>query len=119
MKSHKDLVVWQESMLLVKSVYEITKSFPPEERLTLASQLRRSAISVPSNIAEGAGRNSRKEWIRFLYIAQGSLAELETQIKIAEMLGYTNSLEDIEKKIIHIRIMIAKLISSLNASSPS
>lgn len=113
MKSHKDLKVWQESMLLVRDVYDLTNNFPSDEKLTLTSQLRRCAISVPSNIAEGAGRKSHKEWMRFLYIALGSLAELDTQLEIALMLRYTDDIKNIEQRVIFIRIMISKLTTSL------
>jgi four helix bundle protein len=75
-------------MALVRAVYEITREFPAEETYGLASQLRRAAVSVPSNLAEGAGRDGRKEFLRFLSIARGSLSELETQLLIAVDLGY-------------------------------
>lgn len=86
MKSHKDLEVWKRSVELVKTIYEITKSFPKEELYGLTNQMRRSAISIPSNIAEGAARNHNKEFIQFLYITLGSIAELETQIIISKKL---------------------------------
>jgi four helix bundle protein len=86
--SCKDLVVWQKSMTLVKAVYLATQSFPDTERYGLTAQIRRSAISIPSNIAEGQARDSSAEFHRFLSIAYGSLAELETQMLIAESLGY-------------------------------
>lgn len=104
-------------MFLVKDVYEITNSFPADERFTLGQQMRRSAISIPSNIAEGAGRRGNKEWTRFLYIALGSLSELETQIEIAKMLGYINDNKIIIEKITFIRIMTTKLIASLDAKA--
>jgi four helix bundle protein len=83
MKTHKDLKVWQESIRLVTTIYDKTKSFPKDEIFSLTSQIRRCAISIPSNIAEGAARESNKEFIRFLYIAQGSISELDTQLLIA------------------------------------
>lgn len=76
--THKDLNVWKESIQLVIDVYEITQKLPSEEKYGLISQIRRSAVSVPSNISEGVGRSSTKEFIRFLDIANGSLSELET-----------------------------------------
>lgn len=113
-KSHKDLKVWQESMFLVKDIYEITNSLPADERFTLGQQMRRCAISIPSNIAEGAGRRGNKEWTRFLYISLGSLSELETQIDIAKMLGYIDDDKIIIERITFIRVMVTKLIVSLN-----
>jgi four helix bundle protein len=79
-KTHGDLDVWKNGIELVKKIYILTKDFPKEEIYTLTSQIRRLAISIPSNIAEGAARNSKKEFIQFLYIALGSAAELETQL---------------------------------------
>ncbi len=114
-KSHKDLKVWQESMDLVIEVYDLSKSFPKEEQFGLTSQIRRSCISIPSNIAEGAGRKGRKEFTRFLYIALGSLAEVETQLEIAYRLNYSTTNTAVNEKIIYIRRMLTKLIKSLNA----
>ena len=85
---HKDLEVWKKSMELVVKVYKITGSFPEKEKFSLVSQICRSAISIPSNIAEGCARNSDKETLRFIDIALGSSAELETQLLIAESLGF-------------------------------
>jgi four helix bundle protein len=79
MKTHKDLEVWKNSIKLVTTIYTVTKSYPKEELFGLTNQMRRSAVSIPSNIAEGAARNSKKEFIQFLHIARGNLAELETQ----------------------------------------
>ena len=112
-KSHKDLKVWQESMNLVIEVYEVSKSFPNHEVYGLVSQVRRAAVSIPSNIAEGAGRRGEKEFIRFLYIALGSLSEVETQLEIALRLNYIKDLEKINKSIYFIRKMLANLIKSL------
>ena len=82
-KSYKELVVWQKSMALVTAVYQISSKFPQSELFGITNQMRRSAISIPSNIAEGFGRNSSQDYLRFLYIARGSLYEMETQIQIA------------------------------------
>lgn len=87
-RKHHDLHVWQEAMDLVQDVYRVTALFPKSEVYALTSQMRRAAVSVPSNIAEGAARNSSKEFYHFLSIARGSLSELETQIQIAQRLGY-------------------------------
>lgn len=87
-KSYKDLVVWQKAMKLVTDVYAATKKFPKDEAFGLSSQARRAAVSIPSNIAEGQARLSEKEFRYFLGNARGSLMELETQIQVAENLGY-------------------------------
>lgn len=86
--SYRKLVVWQKSMELVKLIYDVTRKFPKEEIFGLTAQMRRSAVSVPSNIAEGSQRNSAKEFINFILIAKASLAELETQILVAKDQGY-------------------------------
>ncbi|MDV3951476.1 four helix bundle protein [Elizabethkingia anophelis] len=118
-KSHKDLKVWQESMDLVTDIYELVKNFPAEEKYNLTSQIKRSSVSIPSNIAEGAGRKSNLEFIQFLNIASGSLSELETQLEIAIRLKFITENEELFKKIIFIRIMITNLKKSLsNKPSP-
>ena len=97
---HKDLDIWKLGIELVEKIYKVTKKFPESERFGLISQMQRAAISYPSNIAEGAARNSIKEYIRFLYISLGSLAELETQVIIASRLEFMDEKEvseDIEK----------------------
>jgi len=87
-KPHKKLDVWRLAMDLVIDVYKVTEGFPKEEKFSLTDQIRRSVISIPSNIAEGAARNTRKEFINFLHIAQSSLSELDTQMELARRLGY-------------------------------
>lgn len=100
-------------MSLVKMIYDLTKTFPDSERFGLVSQLKRSAVSIPSNIAEGAARRGTKEFINFLYISLGSLSELETQLEIALDLGYYKR-NDFEMSIVtEIRRMIQGLIRSL------
>lgn len=92
-KDFKDLIVWQRAMELVTEVYRLVKKLPNEERFALSDQIRRSAISIPSNIAEGQGRNSTKEFIHFLSIAKGSKAELETQLLLCVKVNYLTNLE--------------------------
>jgi four helix bundle protein len=87
-RNYTDLLAWQKAMDLIESVYKVAKEFPKEELFGLTSQLRRAAISIPSNIAEGQGRNSRGDFRRYLSIAHGSIRELETHIHIATRLGY-------------------------------
>ncbi|MDD4287152.1 MAG: four helix bundle protein [Candidatus Peribacteraceae bacterium] len=98
--SYRKLKVWEKAMELVKIVYELTSTFPKEEQYGLVSQMRRSAISLPSNIAEGSQRTSNKEFANFILIAKGSLAELETQVLTAQMLRYgsENHIEDILRR---------------------
>jgi four helix bundle protein len=95
--NHKDLDVWKESMLFAKGVYLITNTFPKEELYGITSQIRRSVVSVPSNIAEGAARSSDKEFIHFLYISLGSLTEAETQLILSYDLGFVNNLDILPK----------------------
>ncbi|MGA7837787.1 MAG: four helix bundle protein [Ignavibacteriaceae bacterium] len=90
LRTHRDLKVWSKSIKLVTSIYQLTKRFPKEELYCLTSQIRRSAISIPSNIAEGAARSSVKEFRNFLSISLGSASELETQIVISNNLNYLN-----------------------------
>ena len=87
-RKHENLEVWQDAMELVVQIYKHTASFPPTERYGLVSQMQRASVSIPSNIAEGAARGSTKDYLRFLAMARGSLAELETQVKIAHRLGF-------------------------------
>jgi len=88
MKTYRELIVWQKSIKLVTLIYQITKNFPDIEKFGLTSQIQRCAISIPSNIAEGYGRNSLNDYIRFLNISNGSLYELQTQVEIAYNLKY-------------------------------
>ncbi len=93
MKTFRDLFIWQKAMTLVTNTYQITQKFPKEELFGLTSQIRRSAISLPSNIAEGYGRESNKEFSRFINIAISSLFEFQTQIEIAKNINYLNENE--------------------------
>lgn len=112
MKTHKDLNVWKDSMLLVTLIYEKTKSFPKDELFSLTSQIRRCAVSIPSNIAEGAARESNKEFLRFLFISQGSISELDTQLLIANNLNFLSKDDYVElaEKLGLISKMLAGLI---------
>ena len=92
MQSHRDLIVWQKGMQLVESAYQISKLLPKEETYALSDQIRRAAVSVPSNIAEGYGRGSNKDYAHFLSIAKGSVNELDTQIRVAIMLGFVDEM---------------------------
>lgn len=111
--THKNLKVWQEAMSLVVEIYDATRAFPREEIYALASQMRRAAVSIPSNIAEGAGRSGGKEFARFLGIALGSVAELETQIEILFRVGYIKTTDVLMDRIRFLRILISRLVKSL------
>lgn len=115
LKSHKELEVWQKAFQLCKDVYKFSAHFPVDERFGLISQTRRCAVSVPSNIAEGYNRGATRDYIRFLWIANGSLAELETQLLLARELGFAPRAEseaifnDIERIGRMLRAMIRSL----------
>jgi len=113
--NHKDLEAYKKSMDLVTTIYKLANDFPPEEKFGLTSQIRRAAISVPSNIAEGSARKSTKELIQFLYISLGSLSEVETQLDLSHRLNYIVETDELNKKIHYLFILITKLISSLKA----
>lgn len=119
MKSYRDLLVWQKAMSLVTEVYKATRSFPKEEVYALTSQIRRAAISIPSNIAEGQGRQSRKEFLQFLAVARGSLLELETQVLIAQDLGYLTPIQtkQFSDTTTELGKMLNGLMNALNRSS--
>lgn len=108
MKSHHDLDVWKNSILLVTEIYKVTESFPKSEQYGLTNQIRRCAVSIPSNIAEGAARASKKEFSHFLSVALGSIAELETQLIISNNLMFLekNHLDRLLESIVTIRKMI-------------
>ncbi len=113
MKGHHSLDVWKRAIILVTEIYKMTDNFPNNEIYGLSQQMRRSAVSIPSNIAEGAGRNSTREFLQFLSIAQGSLSELETQIIIGNNLGYIRSVATILKELDEISKMLIGLSKSL------
>jgi len=114
-QSYRELIVWQKGMELVSEVYRLTRGFPREELYGLTQQVRRAAVSIPSNIAEGQARDSAAEFRRFLSIAQGSRAEVETQILIAIHLGYTKETDagTTMSLLAEIQKMLAKLIARL------
>ena len=115
LKNYKDLIVWKKAYYLCLEVYRVTKGFPADERYGLTSQLRRAAVSVPSNIAEGYGRRTTPDYIRALYIAYGSVCEVETQILLARDLHYVKAAEMklLEDHIGEVERMLTALINSL------
>ena len=113
LKTHKNLDAWSKAIELVEAVYSVTKGFPRTEIYGLTSQLRRAAVSVPSNIAEGAARSSTKEFIQFLHVALGSVSEVETQLIIAQRLDYLSDAKSIEEQIEAVRRLILGLIRYL------
>ena len=112
-RSFKDLIVWQRAMDLSKAIYKLTASFPKDELYGLSSQMRRASVSIPSNIAEGQARGHRAEYRRFLYIALGSLAELETQLLLTEQLSLTSSCSQVIDRIGSLRLMLLRLAKAL------
>jgi four helix bundle protein len=116
MNNYRELKVWQKSMDLVEKVYAITSTFPSEEKFGLISQIQKCAVSIPSNIAEGAGRNSNKEFRNFLGIANGSANDLNTQLLLSIRIGYTkkDDLEEIYKLITEIQKMNFTLIKKFS-----
>jgi len=115
--TYKDLIVWQKSMDLVVEIYSLTKSFPRTEIYGLTSQMRRCAVSIPSNIAEGRRRGTRKDYRHFLTIAYGSGAELETQIEITKRLPFGENLDftKVENLLNEIMRMLNKMLSTLKS----
>jgi len=108
MSTHRDLIVWQEAMKLVAAVYRETATYPREERYGLVMQTRKSAVSIPSNIAEGSGRNTTGELVYFLGVASGSLAELETEIELGSMLAFLPDADAVMKQLRRVgRLLIA------------
>jgi four helix bundle protein len=108
-RPHYDLAAWQEAMKLARAVYELTANFPKAETYGLVSQMRRAAVSIPSNIAEGAARTGRKEFAQFLGIAKGSLSELETQALLAADLGFMGR----DHQVFPLAERVAKLLGGL------
>ena len=115
MKSHKDLDVWRLAMDLASEVYEVTKAFPKDEQFGMTVQMRRCAVSIASNIAEGAARQGDKEFVQFLYIALGSVSELDTQLEIAMRVNLASieSLKALQEMAIRINQMLRGLTRSV------
>jgi four helix bundle protein len=108
-KSYKDLIVWQKAYKLTLDIYKITDSFPQKETFALVSQLRRASVSIPSNIAEGYRRGSKKEYRQFLRIAFGSAGEIETQLLLSKDIGYIS-----EKKFNELTTLLTEVLKMLN-----
>jgi four helix bundle protein len=98
-QSYKDLLIWQKGIQIAEIIYRLTKTFPSEELYALSSQMKRASVSIPSNIAEGYGRNSTQSYIHFLKIARGSLYELETQLILADKLHFIRQPTDLESTL--------------------
>ena len=113
MKGHHKLEVWKRSINMVTEIYKITEKFPKNELYGLSQQMRRCAVSIPSNIAEGAARNTSKEFVQFLSVSQGSAAELETQLIIAKNLGYIADIDNSLNELDEISKMLLGLIKVL------
>ena len=115
-KSHKDLLVWQKGIKLCKNIYKVTDKFPTSEMYGLSSQMRRSAVSISSNIAEGGSRNTTKDFLHFLSISLGSVSELETQIEISNELSFIDEVQyrDLNTQLTEISKMLVGLIKKLN-----
>lgn len=116
MKNYHELKVWEKSHLLTLETYKITKTFPKTELFGITSQIRRSCVSIPANIAEGCGRNSDAEFSRFLVISMGSASELEYLIQLAHDLTYINHIEfeELTKNIVEVKKMLTSLIQKLS-----
>ena len=113
-RSYQDLIAWQKAMDLVTEIYEVSHKFPREEIFALTSQLRRAAVSIPSNIAEGQGRSSRKEFLYFLGNAKGSLSEVETQVLIARKLDYID--DEVSNSLLNLSAEVGRILNGLLAS---
>lgn len=117
-RPHTDLNLWQEAMRRTEAVYALTNAFPQSEICGLVSQIRRSAVSVPSNVAEGAARGSKREFIQFLMIARGSLSELDTQLELAQRLGFIHKEASVRKHLDDVFGLLNGLLNSLKRSNP-
>ena len=114
--SHEDLDVWKMSMEIAADVYRLTAELPPDEKYGLSMQLRRAAVSVPANIAEGAARESSRDFARFVAIARGSLAELDTELLLCEQLALLDYPVEMRVRVKRVRVMLSRLRSALRRS---
>jgi four helix bundle protein len=114
-RHYRELVAWQKAMDLVVAIYQVTRTFPRDEQFGLINQLRRASVSVPSNIAEGQGRRLRKQFAMFLRVARGSLQEIDTQLLIAERLGYVNSgeLQPVQDRVKEVGRLVSGLLKAV------
>jgi len=119
LNSYKELIVWQKAIKLVVAVYELTEKYPKEEIYGITSQIRRCTVSIPSNIAEGRNRGTKKDFSQFLRIAYGSGAELETQIEISKQLSKTKNLDykKVDALLLEVMKMLNVMIKNLNPNS--
>ena len=113
-RNYRDLVVWQDSIQLAKTIYKLTEKFPKHETYALSDQIRRAVVSVPSNIAEGQARKAPGDFRRFLHIALGSLAEVDTQLVLAQEFGYLNA-NDVDSLFEQIQVLRKKLYALINS----
>jgi four helix bundle protein len=111
--AHKKLDVWQRALALAEATYSVTKAFPSEERYGLTAQMRRAAVSVLSNISEGAARRTTPEYVHFLHVARGSLSELDAQLELAIRLGFVQSDCTLSADLVRVAQMLAALITSM------
>ena len=116
-RSYRDLIAWQKAMDLVAGVYRVTEAFPAREQFGLSNQMRRASVSIPSNIAEGQGRGTTKDYVHFLHISRGSLQELETQLLLAQRLSFAG--ESDVQRLLSVCDEVSRLVSGLiNALAP-
>ena len=118
-RNYRELIVWQDAIKIAKAVYQLTGKFPKQEMYALADQLRRASVSVPSNIAEGQARKSPGDFRRFLHIALGSLAEVDTQLVLAQEFGYLSKedVDPIDEQIQNLRKKLYALINTLPSTT--
>ncbi len=116
---HRQLEVWQDAMALAKDVHKAIRGFPPEERFGLYSQISRTSVSVPSNIAEGASRRSARDFAHFLGIARGALAELDTQLELAETFGFLSYSSERKEEIARLARRLNALLRSVTSGQPN